>query len=324
MPEDARKSAGDRSGPEQSGPAMRFAAAGGPGSADIEHAAERPVHGWSDDGWSHDHSSHWDHWLRDPLLRGVVDATALLAGLLLAFSGVVLAARRLAGAMTTPPGPMAILAACTAAVALLLLADRGSRRGTGHTAGGLARFGLLATVAAVALPLRAAAPAATIAAVAALAVAGLILGLGAMPAAGRVLGRRIAASRPAPPMASTGAEAAGMTVATTPAAAPAAAWDAGMQQRFERCTLADGTECVRGRVRVTVAAGSRQGVAHVGFCPPLPATPAVEASTEYDGVEAVVSAAEVLPWGVRIECRLDEPAEEVIEIPVDLLATARA
>jgi hypothetical protein len=41
-----------------------------------------------------------------------------------------------------------------------------------------------------------------------------------------------------------------------------------------------------------------------------------------DGVEAVVSVAEVVPWGARIECRLDEPAEEAIEIPVDLFAQA--
>jgi hypothetical protein len=32
----------------------------------------------------------------------------------------------------------------------------------------------------------------------------------------------------------------------------------------------------------------------------------------------------VLPWGVRIECRLDDPAQETIEIPVDILATAPA
>jgi hypothetical protein len=48
----------------------------------------------------------------------------------------------------------------------------------------------------------------------------------------------------------------------------------------------------------------------------------VDVTTEYDGVEAVVSAAEILPWGVRIECRLDEPAEEAFEIPVDLFASA--
>lgn len=297
---------------------MRFAAAGGPGSTDIDPAATGHAVVWDRDRRSH--SGPWDSLPRDPLLRGVVDATALLASLLLAFCGIVLATRRLAGAMTIPPGPATILAACTTAVALVLVADRGSHRGAGRSAGRLARLGLLATVGAVALPLPGTTPTALTAAVAAVAVAGLIAGLGTTATAGRVLGGRIAAFRAAtaaPPPAAVAAQ-------TTGAASPAAAWDAGMQQRFERCTLADGGECVRGRVRVTVVTGSRLGVAHVGFCPPLPTTPAVEATTEYDGVEAVVSAAEVLPWGVRIECRLDEPAEEVIDIPVDLVATARA
>jgi hypothetical protein len=39
-------------------------------------------------------------------------------------------------------------------------------------------------------------------------------------------------------------------------------------------------------------------------------------------VEALVSAAEVLPWGMRVECRLDEPAEEAFEIPVDVFVTS--
>ncbi len=95
-------------------------------------------------------------------------------------------------------------------------------------------------------------------------------------------------------------------------------------QRFERLALPDGAECVRGRVCVVVPEGSRSGSAHVGFCPPLAAMPTIEVTTDYDGVEAVVSAAEVLPWGVRVECRLDEPAEEMIEIPVDVVATAPA
>jgi hypothetical protein len=310
MPEDAReRPAADRPGPEQSGATMRFAAAGGPGSAGLGRSDETPVASWD---VLRDAS-----WLEDLLLRGAVDATSLLAGLLLSFSGMVLAARRLSGAMTTPAGPAAILAASAVAVGLLLIADRGATR----AAGWLARFGLVATVAAVALPLRAAAPAATAAAVVALAVAGLIVGLGASASAARVLGRRPPARRPTavvPPAAADG------MAAAAPAAAPALAWDDGVQQRFERRTLADGSECVRGRVRVIVATGSRLGVAHVGFCPPLGATPAVEATTDYDGVEAVVSAAEVLPWGVRIECRLDEPAEELIEIPVDVVATAPA
>lgn len=308
MAEHAREPAAGSSGRESPGVSVRFAAAGGPGSTSLDHASAG-----SFDGWRHD-----DRGLRDPFLRGAVDAMALLAGLLLTFCGAVLAARRLAGAMTTPPGPAAIIAASTAAVALLLVADRGSRRGPARLAGRLARFGLLATVAAMALPLRIAAPAATITAVAALVVAGLIVGLGAMPSAARVLGRGIPFGRPGPPPRPVTAE------TMQPTARLPEAWDAGMQQRFERRALTDGGERVHGRVLVTVAAGSRLGVAHVGFCPPLPTTPVVEATTEYDGVEAVVSAAEVLPWGVRVECRLDEPAEELIEIPVDMVATARA
>jgi hypothetical protein len=81
---------------------------------------------------------------------------------------------------------------------------------------------------------------------------------------------------------------------------------------------------VRGRLSVVVSEGSRLGYAHVGFCPPLASQPTIDVSTDYDGVEAVVSAAEVLPWGARIECRLDEPAEETVEIPVDILATSSA
>ena len=73
---------------------------------------------------------------------------------------------------------------------------------------------------------------------------------------------------------------------------------------------------------VVVPTGAKAGYGHLGFCPAFAATPAVEATTAYDGVEAIVSAAEVLPWGVRVECRLAEPAEEQVQIPVDVVAIA--
>jgi len=44
-------------------------------------------------------------------------------------------------------------------------------------------------------------------------------------------------------------------------------------------------------------------------------------TTDCDFVEADLTAAEILPWGVRVECRLSEPAEETLEIPVDLVAS---
>lgn len=94
----------------------------------------------------------------------------------------------------------------------------------------------------------------------------------------------------------------------------------GLRQRLERFQSTDGVDHVVGRVLVDVAAGSRTGHGHIGFCPPFAATPTVEVTSEDDGIEAVVSAAEVVPWGVRVECRLSEPAEESLAIPVHVIA----
>ena len=41
-------------------------------------------------------------------------------------------------------------------------------------------------------------------------------------------------------------------------------------------------------------------------------------------IAKVITAAEVVPWGVRVECRLDEPAEETLEIPVAVVARSPA
>jgi len=93
-------------------------------------------------------------------------------------------------------------------------------------------------------------------------------------------------------------------------------------QRFERYEL-DGIDCLRGTLTLTVPQGARSAHGHVGFCPSFRHVPTVETTTAYDGVEAVITAAEVVPWGVRIECRLDEPADEPVEIPVDIVARSR-
>lgn len=110
--------------------------------------------------------------------------------------------------------------------------------------------------------------------------------------------------------------------------APAAAappWpDAKLVQRIERYERQeqDGppVETAIGRVVVRFPAGMRSAVAHVGFCPPFPTTPRVAVSTDCDGLEVDVAAVELLPWGMRIECRLEGPAEEPIDVEVDLVA----
>jgi hypothetical protein len=93
-----------------------------------------------------------------------------------------------------------------------------------------------------------------------------------------------------------------------------------LRQRYERYELPTGGGCVRGRLAIAVPAGARAAAGHIGFCPAFTETPDVEVTTSYDGVEVTVAAAEVLPWGVRVECRLAEPAEEPLEISVDILA----
>lgn len=95
------------------------------------------------------------------------------------------------------------------------------------------------------------------------------------------------------------------------------------QQRFERFQLPDkALECVRATLHLAVAAGARTATGHIGFCPPFPYLPIVEIGTRDESIEAAVLATEVLPWGVRIECRLDEPADEPFDIPIDIFAHA--
>ena len=94
-------------------------------------------------------------------------------------------------------------------------------------------------------------------------------------------------------------------------------------QRFARFAIpSEGVECQQGTLLLSVAAGSRSATGHVGFCPPFAALPQVEVGTSSEEIEATIVAAEILPWGVRVECRLDEPADEAIDISVEVVARA--
>jgi len=234
---------------------------------------------------------------------GVTAAAAALA------CGAVIALRRLSGAIG-PAGPGLILGTAAAGIALVLAADAARRAGAALGVSLAARCGLVLALAALAVPLQTPGIVGRIAAAAALVASAVALvrlpRLGATRRVGlRASGRRGADARrerrgsrdPRPGF---------------------------LRQRFERRELSAGAECVRGRVVVALPAAARTGYGHLGFCPAFATTPAVEVSTAYDGVEVTVSAAEVLPWGVRVECRLAEPAEEPLEIAVDLVATSVA
>lgn len=265
----------------------------------------------------------------------LLPAAAALAGGLVAAAGSLLLVRRLGHAFPQPPGPASVAAVCGTGLLIVALVDRARHPAAAPVAAILARLGLLLGVAAVALPPWSASPVALLVSTAAiLAAAGACLGplvrRGAWQITGRPHAGRRPVSLPTPPWG--GAAAVPPTPAADatggserPAGIPAAGDGADdVMQRFERRGLADGGEQVDGMVRVTVPRGARLGWAHVGFCPPFPATPTVDVTTGYDGVEANVAAAEVLPWGVRVEVRLDEPAEETIDVPVELVARTAA
>ena len=237
-------------------------------------------------------------------------AVAAVLGGAAAASGLVLVGRRLAGGFSgSEPGLVWI--AMAAGIALVAAADLARRRFGGSLAAPLAaRCGLMLGVAAVALPPRAGDWGSIIAVTVAAAVAVL------RPPAARVRPKR-ATPRVAAAPASRRSVARRDPPPHRDERVPGR-----LQQRIERYETPGGIDCVRGRVQLSIPEGGRTTHAHVGFCPAFTATPSVEVSTEYDGVEAVVTAAEVLPWGVRVECRLAEPAEEPLEIPVDVLAKA--
>ena len=273
---------------------------------------------------------------------------AMLTGVMAVGCGAMLVLRRLAGGIAAPPAAAAVVAVCGAGLLLVTVCDLAMRASATRTSRAavawlpavltwlpawLARLGLLMAVAAVSLPLRM-----TPSFDALTTIAAVVVSLGIVASGWLSRRQTTAAARrfPAPTTAVPPSAAVPMAIpfqigrlhpvdqARPEGAALASLANGSLLQRFERLALPEGGECVRGRLSVVVPEGSRSGYAHVGFCPPLASQPTIDVSTDYDGVEAVVSAAEVLPWGARIECRLDEPAEETVEIPVDILATSSA
>lgn len=255
----------------------------------------------------------------ESLERALLAAAAALGATLVAACGAVLAMRRLGGGFE--PAGSAMSLAVAVGGGLLVLGCDALTRGAGLAAAWrhAARTGYLLALAALAVPVRTGSG---------LDVAffALSLGVAAGVAAapfirlprrrtlvdgfGRRTGRLMPWPRQAPPPPP------GATTSLADAVCPGH-----LIQRFERYEF-DGVDSLRGVLTLTVPEGSRTAHGHVGFCPSFRQVPQVEVSTPYDGVEAVVTAAEIVPWGVRIECRLDEPADEPIEIPVEIVARA--
>ena len=231
-------------------------------------------------------------------LGGGAAAAALAAGL-------VLMTRRAAVGFDAAVGPGVVLPVTAAGAALVALADTALRSGGPRQASHAARAGLVLAVAAVALPPRAANWLEAAATALAIAIAAAAVTLGPRPGSAPPALDHRRPSRSAP--------------ARRRRRPVTDRLRGRLRQRFTRYDAHEGGDRLRGRINVEIGAGARLAHGHVGFCPAFAATPAVVVSTDYDGVEATVTAAEVLPWGVRVEVRLAEPAEEPLQIPVDLL-----
>jgi hypothetical protein len=96
-------------------------------------------------------------------------------------------------------------------------------------------------------------------------------------------------------------------------------------QQLTRSMAADGSGQLSGWLRVPFAAGQRTGSAHVAFCPPFAGTPefAVE---QLDGPESRIKTAQLLPYGARLDLKLESPADEptnvLLQFSVRMVASA--
>jgi hypothetical protein len=100
------------------------------------------------------------------------------------------------------------------------------------------------------------------------------------------------------------------------------ALEPGVLARWIRSRQEDGRETIEGAVRVAFQTGERQTQAHLAICPPLAAVPSCFAEPT-DGADAQVRVAQVLPYGVRLEVKLDQPAEEACDVTIGFAISER-
>jgi hypothetical protein len=84
-------------------------------------------------------------------------------------------------------------------------------------------------------------------------------------------------------------------------------------QQLTRSQTADGTEELSGWLRMSFSAGRRTGSLHVAFCPPFAAVPELEVE-QLDGPEARIKTAQLLPYGVRLDLKLSTAADEATTV----------
>lgn len=98
--------------------------------------------------------------------------------------------------------------------------------------------------------------------------------------------------------------------------------DAGQTLWLSRRTT-DETEQIEGWVRVEFAAGQRETMIHVAFCPPLPGIPEIE-TEDLEGSELEIRVAAAFAFGARLSVRRSGPLDEANSDRVGFFAQAHA
>jgi hypothetical protein len=84
-------------------------------------------------------------------------------------------------------------------------------------------------------------------------------------------------------------------------------------QQLTRSRAADGSELLDGFLRLAFAPMQRTAIAHVAFCPPFPRVPRLEVR-QLDGPAARVKTVQLLPYGARLDLKLVAAAEKPLAV----------
>ena len=90
-------------------------------------------------------------------------------------------------------------------------------------------------------------------------------------------------------------------------------------QQLTRSHAADGSEVLAGWLRVAMAAGQRSASLHVAFCPPFSQTPRL-AVEQLSGPPARIKTVRLFPYGTRFDLKLDQPSQGPSSLLLQFLA----
>jgi hypothetical protein len=125
------------------------------------------------------------------------------------------------------------------------------------------------------------------------------------------------AGQPRLRLAETGENAGDTSTIHFPAATPS---EHEIVQHLYRVRDGDGREVVYGTLRADFHPGQRTAVLHVGFCPPLEYLPEIEAAALPDSV-ARLKVVQSLAHGARLDVRLPETPVQDCHVWIDMAAT---